>query len=377
MEQWNIGNKLVVLLFVVALTYFTIDQPSRWLIFYFLVYVAVNLVIQIIRSRYIRQFLIWLTIAYLLVCSIYIGPSFILLLPFNIFELAADQGRRRRGYLLLLLLPLWVVHKSDGVTLLLQYGLIVLLSLFNYLLLGRLCTKVNKQEEQLDQLRHSQDQLRRKLHENEEFIRVSEYTYKLEERNRLSQEIHDGVGHSMTGSLIQMEAAKRVLHAEPASAEQLLQNAIGISKEAIEQIRHTLKNMKPTLQQLGIQRLKTLVEAFGSQSGLVTSVVHSGDLELITPLHWKIIHENVTEALTNTAKYAEATIVHVEIRVLGKMIKAVVHDNGRGKDKIVKGLGLIGMEERTAAVNGTIIADGAKGFSVTTLIPITGETPQD
>jgi signal transduction histidine kinase len=358
---------MVVLLFVVSGAYFMNDQPSRWLIFFFLVYIAINLSAQIIRKRYAAQAVIWISTGYLLVCSVYIEPYFILLFPFNVLELASYGERESSWPYLLLFVPLWLISGS----LLMLYGLIAVLSLLNYLLIRKSRDKAEKQEEQLDQMRQSQDQLRRKLHENEEFIRVSEYTYKLEERNRLSQEIHDGVGHSMTGALIQMEAAKRILQTDPESAENLLQNAIGISKEAIEQIRHTLKNMKPMLQQLGIQRLKTLVEAFGSRSGLVTSVVHEGNLELVTPLHWKIIHENVTEALTNTAKYASATTVHIEVRVLGKMIKVVVNDNGRGKDKIVKGLGLIGMEERTASVGGTIIADGTKGFSVTTLIPLT------
>lgn len=363
------GNKLVVLLFVVSGAYFMNDQPSRWLVFYFLVYIAIDLSAQIIRNRYATQAVIGIGMAYTLVCAFYINPYFLLLYPFSVFELASYDDQRQKWYYLLLFVPLWLISGS----LLMLYGLLAVLSMMNYLLISEARNKARKQEEQLDQMRHSQDQLRRKLHENEEFIRVSEYTYKLEERNRLSQEIHDGVGHSMTGALIQMEAAKRILQTDPESAETLLQNAIGISKEAIEQIRHTLKNMKPALQQLGIQRLKTLVEAFGSHSGLATSVVHGGHLELITPLHWKIIQENVTEALTNTAKYAGATTVHVEVRVLGKMIKVVVNDNGRGKEKIVKGLGLIGMEERTASVGGTIIADGTKGFSVTTLIPLTGE----
>ena len=79
------------------------------------------------------------------------------------------------------------------------------------------------------------------LRENKEFIRQSEYTYKLEERNRLSQEIHDKIGHSMTGALIQLEAAKRVLDIDKEKASELLQNAINISKDGIENIRLTLK----------------------------------------------------------------------------------------------------------------------------------------
>jgi signal transduction histidine kinase len=52
------------------------------------------------------------------------------------------------------------------------------------------------------------------------------------------------------------------------------------------------------------------------------------------------------------------------------MIRVEVKDNGRGVQKITKGLGIIGMEERTAAINGTIIVDGTDGFSVTMLLPV-------
>jgi len=52
------------------------------------------------------------------------------------------------------------------------------------------------------------------------------------------------------------------------------------------------------------------------------------------------------------------------------MIKAEVKDNGKGVEKVKKGLGIRGMEERTAAINGKVIVDGRNGFSVTTLLPI-------
>ncbi|WMT42389.1 hypothetical protein RE628_08440 [Paenibacillus sp. D2_2] len=188
MELWNMGNKLIVLLFVVSGAYFMNDRPSRWLVFYFLVYIAINLSAQIIRNRYAALAVIWIGLAYILACSVYIDPYFMLLYPFSIFELASYDGHRQNGYYLLLLVPLWLISGP----LLMLYILVAVLSMMNFLLISKSRDKAQKQEEQLDKIRHSQDQLRRKLHENEEFMRVSEYTYKLEERNRLSQEIHDG-----------------------------------------------------------------------------------------------------------------------------------------------------------------------------------------
>ena len=70
----------------------------------------------------------------------------------------------------------------------------------------RYISRVVKLESQNDKMRKDMQRLTKSLHENKEYIRQSEYTFKLEERNRLSQEIHDKIGHSMTGALIQMEA---------------------------------------------------------------------------------------------------------------------------------------------------------------------------
>lgn len=185
----------------------------------------------------------------------------------------------------------------------------------------------------------------------------------------MSQEIHDRIGHSMTGALIQMEASKRLFASDPDKSAELLQNAIHISKDGIESIRLVLKNMKPPTEQLGMNRMKLFVDEFSAKHTVRTSLTHEGNVDIITPIQWKVIQENTQEALTNAMKYSNATVVSIHIGVLRTLIKAEVSDNGKGEQKVIKGLGIIGMEERAASVNGTIIVDGSRGFSVTTLIP--------
>src|SRR5699024_6712129 len=111
-------------------------------------------------------------------------------------------------------------------------------------------------EAEKDVLRLNQQRLMRRLHENDTFMKQSAYTFKLEERNRISQEIHDEIGHAITGALIQMEATKKLMTINPEKAEELLQNAIGITQDGIERIRYTLKDMKPSTKQVGINQLK-------------------------------------------------------------------------------------------------------------------------
>ncbi|MBE9915863.1 sensor histidine kinase [Paenibacillus donghaensis] len=364
MEVWTIGNKTIMLLFVVTSAYFAAAASNQRLVLLFLIYVALNLGLHIAKKSVTKQAVILVIMMYLIGCAVY-HPYFVLLLPFSMNELASFYPRKN-GYLLIaVFLPLLFLHGD----IMILYAFAAALSFFGYVMVRHYMGRVVKQEDELERMRKDLQKMAKRLNENREFARASEYMVKLEERNRLAQEIHDGIGHAMTGALIQMEAAKRLLGSDTAAAETLLQNAIGISKEAIEEIRITLKHHKPPVEQLGLSRLKTVVEAFAGQTGLMTSVVHEGNIERITPLHWKIIYENVTEALTNCAKYSGASAVHVEIRVLNRFIKAVVADNGKGASKIVKGLGLIGMEERTASVSGTVVADGTRGFIITTLIP--------
>ncbi|GIO32395.1 MULTISPECIES: sensor histidine kinase [Paenibacillus] len=368
MELWTVGNKTIMVLFAVIATYFTAATRDVWLVFLFLAYLALNLILHIVKRTRTKKAIVLAIILFLIGCSVY-HPYFTLLLPFSFNELASFYPGSN-GYLLLAIMAP-VIFLRDAMMIL--YAFVAALGFFNYCMVRRYMGRVVRQEDELGSMRRQLHKMAKSLNENQDFARASEYMVKLEERNRLTQEIHDGIGHSMTGALIQMEAAKRLLNSDPATAETLLQNAIGISKEAIEEIRITLKSNKPPVEQLGLSRLKTAVEAFSGKTGLMTSVVHEGNMESITPLQWKIIYENVTEALTNCAKYSGATAVHVEIRVLNRLIKAVVADNGKGAAKIVKGLGLIGMEERTASVSGTVIADGTNGFSITTLIPHEGK----
>ncbi|HEX7056676.1 MAG TPA: histidine kinase [Bacilli bacterium] len=376
MEKWAIGYKSVLLLYVIAAIYFSAaggtdaaaagDSLQSLELLAFLLYICVNITIYIVNNARFMQLVILLSLLLAAFCAYGLHPLYILLLPPNLYELAAFYAKRFGFSLIIALIPALFINPA----LLPQYGFVAC-SAFLVLAMARLFQKRMELYEQTLETRRSEiERLSRALNENEAFIRQSEYTYRLEERNKLSQQIHDQIGHAMAGALIQMEAAKRLLSSDADKASALLQNAIAISKEGIESIRLTLKSIKPPTEELGINRLRLMIDEFTGTHGLDATLTHNGNIDAITPLQWKIIQENVLEAMTNAVKYADATRIEVDVTVLKAMIKATVCDNGKGAGKVVKGLGIIGMEERTAAANGTVIIDGAHGFRVTTLIPI-------
>ncbi|MBC6310605.1 two-component sensor histidine kinase [Listeria sp. FSL L7-1582] len=196
------------------------------------------------------------------------------------------------------------------------------------------------------------------------------YLAKLEERNVLSHQIHDQLGHSLTGGLMQMEAAKALLSTNSEKATELLNNAILINQSGIEEIRKTLKMTKPAQESLAINRVKAQLEAFEMQYGIRTIFQTQGVIGKISQAMWYVIMQNVTEGLTNVLKYSRATRVEVSLGVLNKFVRLEIKDNGIGATSVTKSLGLTGMEERTTKIGGKLIIDAADGFVIVTLLPI-------
>jgi signal transduction histidine kinase len=369
MDFWTIANKASLLIYVITTFYYQPPATSSWYTLAYLVYICLNIAIPIFKWTRTKQLLALISCFFVIGCAIRLDPLFLMLLPAGLYEIVWLSGANKL-YMPLLMLGTIPFTPSP---ILPPYLLGAFLSLLLLASARISAERVSRLESDREKMRDDLQKLNRSLSENKEYMRQSEYTIKLEERNRLSQQIHDDIGHAMAGALIQMEAAKRLLAADPDKSSELLQNAIHISKEGLERIRLTLKDAKPRSEELGIQRLRLLVDELSAKQSVNASLAHDGDLEVITPIQWKIIQENAIESITNSLKYGKATSIHFQIQVLNKFIKAVVSDNGIGASKVVKGLGIVGMEERAASAGGTVIVDGTNGFSVTTLLPSAGK----
>lgn len=366
-ELAGIGFKAALLVFAAGQSLSSETSVTPWFILSVLVYLCTNLLFYILHKESLRPAVAVLSIAVVIV-SYPDYPLMILLLPVHLYELASVVGGKQGvTSSVLMLIPLALLPREP----MFLYLFIAAVTLIYFVVLHGYGSKLRGHRSELDRMSGELERLHVRLQENDEFLRQTEYTLKLEERNRMSQHIHDNIGHAMTSALIQMEAAKRLIKNDPDKSSLLLDNAIHISKEGIESIRFDLKRMKPPTEQMGVNRMKLFIDEFSAKHPIRTAFSYEGNIDFITPIHWRIIQENTKEALTNTLKYAEATAVSIHVQVLPTLIKATVADNGRGHAKIVKGIGIVGMEERTAAVGGKIIVDGSRGFSVTTLIPYT------
>ncbi|WP_088816252.1 MULTISPECIES: sensor histidine kinase [Listeria] len=334
-----------------------------------LLYLSLTLLSFTLRRA--RIFLIVLLCGSILVFGFLIMPYLLYLFPFAVFSLFL-QGEKWSFsvyalYAVIAMLPLFFLRDFQMSAL---YLWIAAFAFIFYMILNKQSYMLLRKEETNEALRIQLENVRGKMDQLETRIMKETSLAKLEERNALSHRIHDELGHSLSGGLIQLEACKAILYKDVDQAALLLNNAIQISQAGIEEIRKTLKETKPAQESLGVTRLKNELSQFESKYKCQTLFYAKGSLAKITQPMWYVFLQNLTEALTNSLKYSDATRIEANLVVLNKVARFEIRDNGVGAEVISKHLGLLGMEERTAKLGGNVIFQGEDGFSIITLIPI-------
>jgi signal transduction histidine kinase len=368
MDDWIILSKLLVMIYC-GLKYSSGGlQSATSVILIMLVYVSVNMLYYIMKSKKFKSIMSILSIIIVITAAFSLNPLFIMFFPLNAIELVYKYVNNALLSGLLILAPVFIIKHS----IVFEYLIISYLSLLIFILAYKLQKKISESSNEIDILREKNSSLYERLNRDNDYEKQVIYSSQLEERNKIAQEMHDKIGHSISGSLIQLEASKILIADDTNKARDMIQTVINALREGMESIRATLRNIKPATEQMGINRLKLLLDDFSLNNNLKATFVYSGNLEKITHIQWKILYENSKEALTNAVKYSRASAINVNIEVLNRFVKMEIRDNGIGAHIIKKGLGLAGIEERTEGSGGKVIIDGSKGFSLITLLPVGG-----
>ncbi|MDP4094521.1 MAG: histidine kinase [Bacillota bacterium] len=370
MDNWVIICKLVIL------TYCTVKIASEGLnnmillLLCILSYVCINMLYYIFKYKFVRILGPVLTIVLIMVYVSIVNRVFILLLPVSIFDLIYLQKENIFFTTIISGIPAFFIVKD----LIMEYILIGILSLFICFISHSLYKKLDSLLKNIDDLRDKNYLLTSKLDKSNEYENQIRLMTQMEERNRMAQVLHDKLGHTISGSLIQLEAASMLIEKDQTKAGHMISNTAGVLREGMECIRASLKELKPHQEQLGINRLKLMLDAFSAGNNIKTTLISKGNIEKVNYAQWKAILDNSGEALTNILKYSKATSVKFNIEILNKYVKVEILDNGTGAKIIKKGLGITGMEERSLSLGGKLIVDGSHGFSVIMLLPIEGDT---
>ncbi len=200
------------------------------------------------------------------------------------------------------------------------------------------------------------------------------------ERARISRELHDVVAHHISMIAVQAEAARLTTQGmPPAGAQRLL--AIGdTARSALTEMRRLLGVLREdaATEQLrrpqpGLAQLNDLLDEARDASGAAARLIVSGWLSPLDPGVELAAYRIVQEALTNARRHAPGAAIDVELRYQGNDLYVRIRDNGPGPPPASGngGHGLLGMQERAAAVGGNLRAGLAPGggFLVEATLP--------
>jgi signal transduction histidine kinase len=200
-----------------------------------------------------------------------------------------------------------------------------------------------------------------------------------EERKHLSRELHDSIGQILTAVGLQL----RAIRSKSLSSDQLqlrLDEACRLNGEALRLVRDLARGLRMTLPGTGLAAaLESQARQLFDVSGVRISLQISEDLDALPEQQRMCIYRCVQEALTNCAKHAHASSVRIAVQSRGDRVNVSVEDDGVGFNHQTSepGLGLLGMRERIADVNGKLSIDARRqGGTVLRLeIPSTRSTP--
>jgi len=183
-----------------------------------------------------------------------------------------------------------------------------------------------------------------------------------EERRRLERDLHDGVQARLVALSLDLGMARdKLAGGDTETARGLLDEAHEEAKTTLAELRELVRGVHPAI--LADRGLDAALSALAARSPVPVTV--EADVGRLPTAVESAAYFVVAEALANVAKHSDASWADVRARVLDGSLVVEVTDDGRGGARIGAGSGLLGLEDRVRALDGTLrVASPAGGPTI-------------
>lgn len=217
--------------------------------------------------------------------------------------------------------------------------------------------------------------------------RLRDYAFELErmtevrERNRLAREIHDTLGHTLTGIIMGSDAGLALFDTAPEEAKKRIQVVAQSARDGLNDVRRSIKALRPdALESTSLaEALETMISNFkAATSAEVIYDQQAGPL-VFAQDEEDTLYRVVQESMTNAVRHGHATEIHIRVTRRDQLLTIDVRDNGLGGgEEVQEGFGLRHMRERLELLGGSLTfgnrealdGDGARGFYIVVSLPI-------
>lgn len=202
------------------------------------------------------------------------------------------------------------------------------------------------------------------------------------ERQRIAQDLHDGLNQLIVGALLELKSAReRLARAEVPAAQAALQSVGDILHRVEREMRQVIYDLRPsTLDALGlVPSLRRYAEQFQSYAHIPCEVEVAGEPTRLGPEAEIGVYRILQEALQNIAAHAGAQHVRVSLDFTPRALTLTIADDGCGFDLAAVQtsrpghFGLLGMRERAEGLGGqvAVFTQPGAGTRVVVWVPVT------
>jgi signal transduction histidine kinase len=192
----------------------------------------------------------------------------------------------------------------------------------------------------------------------------------LEERNRISKDIHDDLGHRLIRQKMMTEAALQIFPSQPEQALSLLEQVRDQMSDSMETLRRTVRKIAPAAKEVQQYSLEQLMHTTSETLGIQVTYQVEGLPYALYPSIEYVLYRNAQEAITNAIRHGQATKVTITLQYEPEQVSMRICNNGsQPSGSIRQGLGMRGMEERVHIIGGSIDWSNTEQFCMITRLP--------
>jgi signal transduction histidine kinase len=196
-----------------------------------------------------------------------------------------------------------------------------------------------------------------------------------QERRSISRELHDEVGQSLSGTLVELANLSQLIRADNAPATAKLGEIKNEVEDSIRVVRNMALLLRPSmLDDLGlVPALEWQAREVTKRSGIRVKVDANDVPETLPEEHKTCVYRIVQEALHNCVQHASARNVKITVERQPPGLRLAIEDDGQGfTPQRERGMGLLGIQERVSHLGGVFTVDSApgRGTALRVMLPL-------
>jgi len=215
----------------------------------------------------------------------------------------------------------------------------------------------------------------------QDYARKSQETAKIKERNRLAREIHDTIGHTLTGIATGLEACIALSEINISKMKLQMIKISELARAGLVDVRRSMNELRPdALERFSlIAAISKLSEDINECTNTKVEIQIVGQVYKMGADEEETVYRIVQEGITNAVRHGAASEIIVTLEFSKNNLQIKIEDDGIGAEKIQEGFGLRHIRERVEMLGGEVSfgGNGADGFTIFADLPIRRKISND